>query len=81
MKFSLNIALAYNCLLKFQEDWPISFKDVKGQNQNFEKAIIPVFTDLVTNVLASQLYHSLSNMLRHHAMWRLAIILIAQCTV
>ena len=37
--------------MKFQEDWPISFEVTKGQNQNFEKAIRPVFTDPVTNAL------------------------------
>jgi len=31
--------------MKFQEDSPISVKVMKGQKQNFEKAIRPVFTD------------------------------------
>jgi len=35
--------------MKFQEDWPNSFKGMKGQNQHFEKAIRPVFKDLVTD--------------------------------
>jgi len=53
------VVLAYSCsLMKFQGDSSISFKVMKGQNQNFEKvktkleqAIRPVFTDLVTNAL------------------------------
>jgi len=28
--------------MKFQEEWPNSFKVMKGQNQNFEKAVRPV---------------------------------------
>jgi len=39
--------------VKFQENWPISVKVMKDQKQNFEKAIRPVFTDQVTNVLVT----------------------------
>ena len=43
---------------------------MKGLNQNFEKAIRPVFTELYTRI-QTQLHYSLF-MLRHYAEWILA---------
>ena len=84
MKFGLIVALAYSCLLmKLQENWSICFKVLKGQNQSFGNAVRSVFTDQVIWLytrMCSQLYHSLSNMLRHSCGVEASYIFIAQCT-
>ena len=46
--------------MPFKKIGQISFKVMKSQNQNYEKAIRPVFTDQVTNSLVIMLKYEVS---------------------